>query len=148
MREVEQSQRAAEAKERELAAKREVSADQYSRIVDVENANRQEDAGAHQCVGSHRASACVCGRRTEGRLVGGGVVWFGCTHVQQWQQSTGRPAGYMLTACSDALCCVLCAVGAVCCVTVDARSMEQAIDALQSLAVRSESPAVDKHPEK
>lgn len=45
MREAEQSQRAAEAKERELAAKREVSADQYSRMVDVENANRLDDGG-------------------------------------------------------------------------------------------------------
>jgi hypothetical protein len=34
------------------------------------------------------------------------------------------------------------------CAAVEARSMEQAIDALQSLAVGGESPAVDKHPEK
>jgi hypothetical protein len=45
MREAEQHQRAAESKERELAAKREVSADQYSRMVDVQIANRQEDTG-------------------------------------------------------------------------------------------------------
>lgn len=47
MREAEQHQRSAESKERELAAKREVSADQYSRMVDVQIANRQEDTGEH-----------------------------------------------------------------------------------------------------
>jgi hypothetical protein len=41
-------------------------------------------------------------------------------------------------------CAVLCCAGPA----VDARSMEQAIDALQSVTVTSQSPAVDKHPEK
>jgi hypothetical protein len=45
MRESEASARAAEAKERELAAKREVSAVSYTKLVDTENVNRVEDAG-------------------------------------------------------------------------------------------------------
>lgn len=45
LREAEESQKEKEAREREMAAKREVSADAYSRLVDVENANRQDDGG-------------------------------------------------------------------------------------------------------
>jgi len=41
------------------------------------------------------------------------------------------------------LCCDV-----LCCAAVEARSMEQAIDALQSLSVAGEAPAADKHPEK
>jgi hypothetical protein len=72
--EADQEQREAEQRERTLAARRDVTADSYSRLVDAENTNRQED-------------------------------------------------------------------------TVDARSMEQAIDALQSIKVAEASPA-DRHPEK
>lgn len=76
MREEEAAAREAEARERALAAKREVSANSYTRLVDTENVNRQED-------------------------------------------------------------------------TVEARSMEQAIDALSSLAVAGDAgAAADKHPEK
>lgn len=76
MREEEAAAKEAEAKERALAAKREVTADSYSKLVESQNMNRQEDA-------------------------------------------------------------------------VDARSMEQAIDALSSLAVTPDAgAAVDKHPEK
>jgi hypothetical protein len=45
LREAEESQKEKEARERDMAAKREVSADAYSRLVDVENANRQDDGG-------------------------------------------------------------------------------------------------------
>lgn len=76
LREEEQAAREAEARERALAAKREVSADSYSKLVDSVNINRQEDA-------------------------------------------------------------------------VEARSMEQAIDALSTLSVAADSgAAADKHPEK
>lgn len=75
MQEEEASRREAEARDRALAAKREVTVDSYSRLVDTENVNRQEDA-------------------------------------------------------------------------VEARSMEQAIDALSTLAVAPEPASVDKHPEK
>jgi hypothetical protein len=74
LREAEAAEREAEQKEKAMAARREVSATSYSRMLEVENTNRQEDA-------------------------------------------------------------------------VDARSMEQAIDALSSLGVAEASP-VDKHPEK
>jgi hypothetical protein len=43
---------------------------------------------------------------------------------------------------------LLCCLCVYVCHAVEARSMEQAIDALQSLGVSTESPAVDKHPEK
>lgn len=76
MRQEEEAARDAEARERALAAKREVSADSYVRLVDTQNVNRQED-------------------------------------------------------------------------TVEARSMEQAIDALSTLSVAADSgAAADKHPEK
>eukprot|EP00879_Flechtneria_rotunda_P009796 GHRR01010246.1.p2 GENE.GHRR01010246.1~~GHRR01010246.1.p2 ORF type:complete len:127 (+),score=48.55 GHRR01010246.1:754-1134(+) len=74
MKQTEQAAKEAELKERAMAARREVDANSYSRLVDTENVNRQEDA-------------------------------------------------------------------------VEARSMEQAIGALQSLGV-ADSPASDKHPEK
>jgi hypothetical protein len=74
LREAEAQEKEAEQKERAMAARREVSATSYSRMLEVENTNRQEDA-------------------------------------------------------------------------VDARSMEQAIDALSSLGVAEAAP-VDKHPEK
>lgn len=53
---------------------------------------------------------------------------------------------YVLGGCRTVLCCAV--LRCLACVAVEARSMEQAIDALQSLGVTSESPAVDKHPEK
>lgn len=46
MREAEEGARAAEAREKQLEARREVSADAYRALVDTENVNRQEDAGA------------------------------------------------------------------------------------------------------
>lgn len=67
MREAEQSQRAAEAKEREMAAKREVSADQYSRMVDVENINRQDDGGESSRVGTVSTTSATCSGRNRVR---------------------------------------------------------------------------------
>lgn len=46
MRESEASQREAEQRERQMEARREVSADNYRQLVDTENINRQEDTGA------------------------------------------------------------------------------------------------------
>jgi hypothetical protein len=43
MREVEAEEKEAEQKERAMAARREVSAQSYSRMLEVENTNRQED---------------------------------------------------------------------------------------------------------
>jgi hypothetical protein len=45
MRADEAAQRSAELRERDMVARREVSADAYAQLVDAENANRQEDTG-------------------------------------------------------------------------------------------------------
>lgn len=43
-REAEAAEREAEQRERAMAARREVSADSYSRMIEVQNTNRQEDS--------------------------------------------------------------------------------------------------------
>jgi hypothetical protein len=139
MREAEASARAAEAKERELAAKREVSADSYTKLVDTENINRVEDAGGQ--VLETAAASCVVQGLFILVSVSHSVV---CTaRCQLYHLGSGSAVPVLVSIRRADKKGVY-----LCCDAVEARSMEQAIDALQSLAVGVESPAVDKHPEK
>lgn len=62
--------------------------------------------------------------------------------------SSSKIKMFLNSSCAVPCALVLCCAALCHAAAVEARSMEQAIDALQSLGVSTESPAADKHPEK